>query len=136
VPSDLYTYTDGARPAWTVRVGGKLVSPTLESGYAVITREWRDGDIVELNLPMPVRTVRGHPRIEAVRSSVAFERGPVVFAFEDAANKTNPADEVAAPDGARSVTAIPYGVWSNRGLAPMAVWLKEKAQSISQEGAE
>jgi DUF1680 family protein len=163
VPSDLYTYSDDARPAWTVHVGGQVVTPALESGYAVITREWRDGDIVELNLPMPVHTVRGHPKIEAVRGSVAFERGPVVFAFEDAANKTNPAeltvtarfrvtaqrhpellddvvtlvlDDVTAPDGAKSVTAIPYGVWSNRGLAPMAVWLKEKAQSISPEDAE
>ena len=123
----------------------------LESGYAVITREWRDGDIVELNLPMPVHTVRGHPRIEAVHGAVAFERGPVVYAIEGAVNRTNPADllvtartkarvqrqpallgdvvtlvldEVAAPESTRHVTAIPYAVWNNRGLAPMAVWLK------------
>jgi hypothetical protein len=127
------------------------VLPALESGYAVLTREWHAGDIVELDLPMPVHTVRGHPRIEAVRGAVAFERGPVVYAVEGAVNRTDPADlivtartrarvqrqpnllgdvvtlvldEVAAPVTPRQVTAIPYAVWNNRGLMPMTVWLK------------
>ena len=151
VPSDLYVYTDEARPAWAVRVGGQAVTPALESGYALLTREWHDGDTVELDLPMPVHTVRGHPRIEAVRGTIAFERGPIVYAIEGAVNRTDPADlhvtartkaraqrhpellgdvvtlildEIAAPEMTRQVTAIPYAVWNNRGLAPMAVWLK------------
>jgi DUF1680 family protein len=27
-------------------------------------------------------------------------------------------------DGANATTAIPYFAWNNRGLAPMAVWLR------------
>lgn len=151
VPSDLYTYAERTHPAWTLRVGGQACTPPLESGYVVITREWRAGDVVELDLPMPVHTVHGHPKIEAVSGAVAFERGPVVYAVEGEVNRTAPADlavtprtrarahrhreqlgdvvtlvleAVAAPVQPRPVTAIPYAVWNNRGLAPMAVWLR------------
>ncbi|MCW5548936.1 MAG: glycoside hydrolase family 127 protein [Opitutaceae bacterium] len=149
VPSDLYTYADAAHPAWSLRVAGEPVAAALENGYAVLTRTWQPGDVVELELPMPVHKVRGHPRIEAVRRRLAFERGPVVYAFEDAAGQTNPEaitvscatragahaqpgllgdvvtlvlEDVAAP---KPVALIPYCTWNNRGLAPMAVWLPE-----------
>lgn len=151
VPSDLYTYTDAARPVWSLRIAGEPVTAALENGYAVLTRTWQPGDVVELELPMPVHTVRGHPQIEAVRHRLAFERGPIVYAFEAAAGQTNPEeitvspatrataqaqpdlldgvvtlvlDDVTTPAGAKPITAIPYAVWNNRGLAPMAVWLK------------
>jgi len=152
VPSDLYTYSDGTRCTWTARVAGETITPTLEHGHAVITRTWNPSDTVELDLPMPVHAVRGHPKIEAVRGRVAFERGPVVYAFEDADHHTNPEaiavsaatkatvqprpdlldgvvtlvlDEADAPPSLQPVTLIPYATWNNRGLAPMAVWLKE-----------
>ena len=33
---------------------------------------------------MPVRQVGAHPRVDDVRGQVAFERGPLVYAFEGA----------------------------------------------------
>jgi DUF1680 family protein len=153
VPSDLYTYEGGATPPWTVRVAGRVVPATLEDGYAVIAREWRGGDTVDLDLPMPVHAVRGNARVAATQGRVAFERGPVVYCVEDLGGDLGldhlviPADAavsaVARPDllggvtaltirGGRgaegaaqpAITAIPYYAWNNRGLAPMAVWLQ------------
>jgi len=92
LPSDLYTYVDAAPARWTVRVNGRPVKPELKNGYAVITREWRGGDQVTLDLPMPVRRVVGHEKIAATRGQVALERGPVVYAFEGVDNDNNLAD--------------------------------------------
>jgi uncharacterized protein len=51
-------------------------------GYASITRRWRAGDTVVLDLPMPVRLTAGHPRVDAVHGARAIERGPLVYAVE------------------------------------------------------
>jgi DUF1680 family protein len=148
VPSDLYRYeTAEPVPGWKVRVAGADVSPRLENGYAVIEREWRSGDAVELELAMPVRRVRANDQVAADVGRVAFERGPIVYCVEDV-DRALPPDSLRLPasvrvaseggvtvltlDGAVAagqpqgrLTAIPYFAWNNRGLAPMAVWLRE-----------
>ena len=44
---------------------------------------WHAGDELVLDLPVPVRTSRPHPRIDAARGCVAFERGPLVYCLEE-----------------------------------------------------
>jgi uncharacterized protein len=75
-------------PGWcerpTVAVNGESVAkPVLERGYLVLDRTWRQGDTVVLDLPMEVRRVVAHPRVVANMGRVAFERGPVVYCFEE-----------------------------------------------------
>lgn len=82
VPSDLYSYSDGLRPAYTVSVNGEPVKGTLNKGYLDISRRWKKGDIVTLDFDMPVRTVRANAKVEADRGRVAVERGPLVYAAE------------------------------------------------------
>lgn len=86
LPSDLYAYDNPQPGNWTVRVNGTAVSVQLERGYATLSRDWKDGDTVTLDLPMPIRRVAGHPNIAATRGLVALERGPVVYAFEGVDN--------------------------------------------------
>ncbi len=87
LPSDLYTYDDPASEAWTIKVNGRRVKAALESGFAVVERRWRAGDVVELHLPMPVRRVAGHALVGDLAGLVALERGPVVYAFEGVDNE-------------------------------------------------
>jgi DUF1680 family protein len=47
-----------------------------------ITRQWRAGDTVTLTLPMPVRLTVPHPAVDALRQTVAIERGPLVYCLE------------------------------------------------------
>jgi DUF1680 family protein len=82
LPSDLYSYDNAEPAAWSVRVNGKRIDPKLDRGFASITREWKSGDSVSIELPMPVRRVAGNSRIAATRGQVAMERGPIVYAFE------------------------------------------------------
>ncbi len=156
--TDLYGYDDPSPTAWSVKVAGAAVPAELDRGYVTITREWRAGDTVELNLPMPVRTVHGNAQIAATRDRIAFERGPMVYCVEAVKREFVPENlSVAAQarvtaefrpellggvtvlsiDGGPErglITAIPYYSWNNRGLAPMAVWLKRPVVSVSTSG--
>lgn len=82
VPSDLYAYSDGKQPGYTVKVNGEEVSGTLEQGYYCIDRKWKKGDEVEVHFDMEPRTVRANANVEADRGRVAVERGPIVYCAE------------------------------------------------------
>ncbi|HEX4341920.1 MAG TPA: glycoside hydrolase family 127 protein, partial [Verrucomicrobiae bacterium] len=49
---------------------------------ALIHRTWKSGDVVELNLPMPVRRVVASGNVKADVGRVALQRGPIVFCAE------------------------------------------------------
>jgi DUF1680 family protein len=51
-------------------------------GFAALHRRWDKGDIIELDLPMPVRRVLSHEAVEDNRGRVALERGPLVYCAE------------------------------------------------------
>ncbi|WP_448624420.1 glycoside hydrolase family 127 protein [Geodermatophilus sp. URMC 64] len=81
-----------ARPwALTLRVPSWAPAATLRTpdgtqtagpGYVTVRRAFAPGDVVELDLPVAPRWTWPHPRIDAVRGSVAVERGPVVLCLE------------------------------------------------------
>lgn len=89
VPSDLYTYSDGKRPGYSVKVNGEAVTSALEQGYFTIERKWKKGDCVELQLDMEVRTVKANGKVEADRGRIAVERGPIVYCAEWPDNSFN-----------------------------------------------
>ena len=67
-------------PAWaegaTVRVNGEAFRGAVKPGsFAVIDREWKGGDRVEVHLPMQPRVSRWF------HQSVAVNRGPLVFSY-------------------------------------------------------
>jgi uncharacterized protein len=146
--SDLYAYDQPTAAKWTVSVAGQPVEGALDHGYLAITRQWVAGDVIEINFPMDVRAVHGNPHVAATKDRIAFERGPIVYCVEAVDHRFVPEDLAVSPSahvtpqpgphelggvtvlqiarghGAEAVTAIPYFAWNNRGLAPMAVWLK------------
>jgi DUF1680 family protein len=75
-------------PAWaegaTVTIDGAMRPVDATDGYLRLERSWRVGDVVELDLPMPVRFVQAHPEVDAVRGAVAAVRGPLVYTLEQA----------------------------------------------------
>lgn len=82
LPGDLYSFSDEARDRPTVLLNGREQALELENGYLVLDRSWRAGDVVELDLPMPVRQVVAHPDVEDDRGRVALQRGPLVYCAE------------------------------------------------------
>jgi DUF1680 family protein len=70
----------------------------LEKGYAKIKRKWRNGEKIQLSLPMPVERVRAHPEVRATAGKVALMRGPIVYCFEEVDNGPNLAQIVLPSD--------------------------------------
>jgi DUF1680 family protein len=154
VPSDLYRAEQTNPPAVSLAVNGDpLAAAPGQDGYLRITRSWKPGDVVELNLPMPVRRIYAHENLAENRGKVALMRGPVVYCFEGIDHPGTDLFQVTLPreaeltsshrqdllggvtvvqasglDGARQavgLTAIPYFAWANRGKCPMNLWLRE-----------
>ena len=74
-------------PAWctsaSARVNGKAIDNlNVEAGYANIRRQWKAGDTIELDLPMPIQRIQAHPKVAADRWRVALQRGPIVYCLE------------------------------------------------------
>ena len=104
------------------------------------------------------------PRVDAIRGTVAFERGPFVYAVESAdldggvelealrlqpsgRGTTQSRDDIAqgvvglvipaeAPDGAEvAAPAIPYFAWGNRDEGGMRVWIPEATAATNGRAA-
>ncbi len=84
VPSDLYAYRkpSGLKPV--IRINGNEIPMALDKGYVRIDRIWKAGDTVDLSLPMSVRQVVAHEKVEEDRNRIALERGPIVYCLEGA----------------------------------------------------
>ncbi len=78
-------------PGWcqnpTVQVNGQFIPDAPVPGtYCRIHREWRQGDRVILQLPMPVVAVDADPRARFYEGKVALCRGPLVYCLESTDN--------------------------------------------------
>jgi DUF1680 family protein len=74
-------------PEWcssaTVSLGADRLAES-GSGTIELSRNWAAGDRLTLNMAIPPRATIPDPRIDAVRGTIALERGPLVYAVEDA----------------------------------------------------
>ena len=57
-------------------------SRSRRASTRTLTRRWRAGDRVVLELDVSPRLTAPNPRIDAVRGCVALERGPIVYCIE------------------------------------------------------
>ena len=88
IPGDLYRFDDQIDEKFTIVVNGETPEFLVENGYAVIERRWEKGDRVEIDFPMPVRSITADERIEDDRGKIAVQRGPVIYCAEWPDNNT------------------------------------------------
>jgi DUF1680 family protein len=74
-------------PGWsngaTIRINNKLVNANIVSGtYLKLEQKWKKGDVISLNIPMPVEVMQANPLVEETRNQVAVKRGPIVYCLE------------------------------------------------------
>jgi len=90
IPSDgfdklttsLYRFVDTSDDKPSLKVNGRTVPLNLKDGYVAIDRKWSKGDTIDLYLPMPVRRVLSHEKVEDNVGKVALQRGPIVYCIE------------------------------------------------------
>lgn len=120
VPGELYRFSAPQVTEPIVLINGRSMPHKEESGYAVIERSWKRGDVVELSFPMDVRRVVAREEVAADRGRFAFQRGPMVYCVEGADNSGS-AWNLVFPDNS-GFAAIPYQV------------LEESVVAIKAEG--
>ncbi len=73
-------------PIWAegtkILVNGDDDIEAVPGQFAKIECQWKKGDVIQMEMPMEITFVEGHPRIEEVRNQVAIKRGPVVYCVE------------------------------------------------------
>ncbi len=141
-------------------VNGVPVS-TLEmnKGYARLNRQWRAGDVVQLEMPMPIRRIEAHPSVVADAGRVAIQRGPLVYCFEAVDNGGRARNITLARDpqfteefrgdllggvmvihavtrDGRKITAVPYYAWDHRAAGEMAVWVRQDGKAPKADAKE
>jgi hypothetical protein len=152
VPGDLYRYLGIYEGKPALSVNGESTPLEVVHGYASIHRVWKEGDVVLLDLPMPVRLVQSHPDVVENTGKIALERGPLVYCVEGIDHGGKALDLVMLEDpevytefytdllqglvaikgrvlqngNVRELKAIPYYAWSHRGVGEMTVWLDQK----------
>jgi DUF1680 family protein len=100
--------------------GGAVDVSTASKGYLPITRTWKSGDVVRLNLPLQVRRVYSNPKVSANQGRVAIARGPIVYCLESNDNGTDVHKIVipfSAPLNAQFDGGLLGGVTKSRGRA-------------------
>jgi DUF1680 family protein len=133
---------------WSYKTSGKISGSRVERGYLVLNGKWKKGDVVTLNMDMPVEVVEADPRVEADKGLRAIQRGPIVYCLEEIDNPGiasaslssgttfTAAYEPSFLGGATLITArgadgkelrfIPYFDWDNRTPGRMIVWVPWK----------
>jgi DUF1680 family protein len=71
-------------PTWCtnakVTIDGKISN--ADSGYYTIGRQWKNGDVIELDLPMDVQRILPPEGAENHGKFAAYKRGPIVLAAD------------------------------------------------------
>jgi hypothetical protein len=112
-------------PGWCrkteLSVNGKplRLDPAMRKGYVHIRRTWRQGDRVVLDLAMPVERIEAHPSVRHDTGRVALQRGPLVYAVEEADNGKDLADLIL-PQSARLTPRFEPGLLG--GVVSLQGW--------------
>lgn len=136
-------------PGWckqyTLAVNGQQQMAPVEKGYAVVQKEWKDGDEISLHLEMPVEIVEADSRVKQNAGKRAIQRGPLVYCMEETDNTKefdksvitpqttfncnfetsllNGVEIIQATNGDKTISLIPYYAWDNREAGKMKVWI-------------
>jgi DUF1680 family protein len=123
VPGDTYRYLNNSSEKFSILVNDIPAIFKMENGYAVINKNWKKGDVVKLNLPMPVRRIVAIENVKDNQNRVALQRGPLVYCFEHSDNDGKVMD-IVLPDKAIFKTAFNAtlldGIVSIQTQAPVA----------------
>ena len=89
-------------PGWcenpSIAVNGSAREMTRHSGYALIPGPFQPTDIIELNLPMPIKRIKSDPRVKDNIGRVAIQRGPIVYCAEAVDNNGHVTNLILPPD--------------------------------------
>jgi DUF1680 family protein len=85
-PGGLYNFFDKTQIPFVITLNGVVFNYTLDKGYAVIDKEWKNNDVVEMTIPMDIKKIIARDELKQDNDRMALQRGPLVYCFEGADN--------------------------------------------------
>jgi DUF1680 family protein len=82
--SDLYTSVPEINTLNSLSVNGTAVPMKVVNGYIAITRNWKKGDKIDLDIPMKIQQITADKRILADSGRIALRYGPMIYNVEKA----------------------------------------------------
>jgi hypothetical protein len=82
MPGDLYRFLGQDNGKVRLAVNGQSIAAEAEKGFIGIRRDWKRGDVIELDLPMPVRRIVARDEVRENAGRAALSRGPIVYCAE------------------------------------------------------
>lgn len=109
-------------------VNGKAikVSNSQAKGYLEITRSWKKGDVIRLELPMEVRRIYANPLVKADQGKVALARGPLIYCIEQKDNTKVPVATLVLPRKSKAKTV-------RKNILGGVLTLQAKAEKLSSK---
>jgi DUF1680 family protein len=80
--SKLYKESPRVQGVKRFAVNGQEQKPVIRKGYAEVTREWKAGDRIDLELPMEPKRVVADSRIKTELNRMALQYGPLIYNVE------------------------------------------------------
>jgi DUF1680 family protein len=107
IPGDLYTYSGGTGSQIMLKVNTEIIPADNYSDYIILSRKWKKGDRIEINIDMPVKLVVANENVKADSGKMAIERGPVVYCAESIDNDANVLDLCISDNSKWSTERMP-----------------------------
>ncbi len=82
MPSDLYKFVNNSDKKVEIKINGQAVDYKIDKGYAVLSKTWKKGDEVVVNLSMEVRRVSANANVKDDIGKIALQRGPLMYCAE------------------------------------------------------
>jgi hypothetical protein len=142
----IYTNRPTAKDLNSYLINGlRANAVSFDDGYYVVSQKWKDGDRIEIQLPLVPQRIKADERVVADRGRVALRYGPLIYCIESVDQNV---DSVLPPDAplttewrpdlldgvmvirskfadGKPMLAIPYYARANRG-GRYAVWILDK----------
>jgi DUF1680 family protein len=135
MPSDLYKFESLSDKKVSITINGKAAGYTVTNGYAVLSKTWKKGDLVQVNLPMEVRRVIANQNIKDDIGKVSVQRGPLMYCAEwpDNNGKTS---NIILPNNAQFSTEFKsdllHGVTVIKSQVPAIVISGNSVSTVNQ----
>jgi DUF1680 family protein len=98
-----------------ILLNGKPTDAAIVGGYAHLNRKWNNGDEITLSMKMPVERMMANPNVRHDAGTVALQRGPIVYCFEEVDNGARLAN-IALPHDSRMSAAIDNNLFGGIGV--------------------
>jgi uncharacterized protein len=125
-PSDLYQFSERNASRVVIKINGQETYYTLDKGYALLSKEWKKGDMVEVHIPMDVKRVTAHASVKSTVGKVAILRGPLVYCAEYADNNNRTSNLILLDDAT-------FTTEFQKDMLGGVVVIKSKAVAVSVE---